>query len=51
MDFAIIIDNLPLYIEGLWITIQLVVLALLFGLVLALPLALLATSSRRFIAF
>jgi arginine/ornithine transport system permease protein len=51
VDFAIIIDNLPLYLEGLWITIQLVVLALLFGLVLALPLALLATSSRRFIAF
>ena len=51
MDFAIIIDNLPLYIEGLWITIQLVVLALLFGLALALPLALLATSNRRCIAF
>jgi arginine/ornithine transport system permease protein len=51
VDFAIIIDNLPLYIEGLWVTIQLVSLGLLFGLALALPLALLATSSRRFIAF
>ncbi len=51
MDFTIIIDNLPLYLEGLWTTIQLVLLALLFGLVLAVPLALLATSDRRFIAF
>ena len=27
MDFSIIIENLPLYLEGLWITVQLVVLA------------------------
>ena len=51
MDFNIIIENLPLYFEGLWITVQLVVLALIFGLALAVPLALVATSGSRFIAF
>ena len=51
MDFNIIIENLPLYLEGLWLTVQLVVLALIFGLVLAVPLSLVATSGRRFIAF
>ena len=51
MDFNIIIDNIPLYVEGLWKTAQLVVLALIIGLVLAVPLALVATSSSRFIAF
>ena len=51
MDFSVIIENIPLYVEGLWVTVQLVVLSLLLGLVLAVPLALVATSRRRFVAF
>jgi arginine/ornithine transport system permease protein len=50
VDFSVIIANLPLYFEGLWITVQLVVLALVFGLALAVPLALAAASSRRSIS-
>ncbi len=46
MDFTIILDNLPLYVQGLWITIQLVFLALCAGLVLAVPTALLLTSKN-----
>ena len=51
MDFNVILENIPLYIEGLWVTVQLVVLSLILGLALAVPLALVATSRRRFIAF
>ncbi|NKB72551.1 MAG: ABC transporter permease subunit [Candidatus Latescibacteria bacterium] len=51
MDFNVIIEHIPLYIEGLWVTVQLVVLALIFGLVLAVPLALMAVSGSRFTAF
>lgn len=51
MDFNVIIENAPLYAEGLWVTIQLVGLALVFGLALAVPLALVATSGNRLIAF
>ncbi len=50
MDFAPIIDHLPLYFEGLWMTIQLVTLSLACGLVLAIPLALTAISKNRLIA-
>ncbi|MDE0309344.1 MAG: ABC transporter permease subunit [Acidiferrobacterales bacterium] len=45
MDIAAIVTNLPLYFEGLVTTVQLVVLALALGLVLAVPLALLASSN------
>tara|TARA_Y100000588_G_C13835830_1_gene745633 strand:- start:34 stop:747 length:714 start_codon:yes stop_codon:yes gene_type:complete len=51
VDFNVIIENLPLYLEGLWVTVQLVVLALVLGLALAVPLALAATSNSRFFAF
>lgn len=44
MDFEAIVSNLPLYLEGLWITVQLVVLALAAGLVLSVPLAVAAAS-------
>ena len=44
MDYEVIFSNIPLYLEGLWITIQLVFLALVLGFVLALPIALLGTS-------
>ena len=51
MDFNVIIENIPLYLEGLWVTVQLVVLSLILGLLLAVPLALAATSSSRFLTY
>jgi len=47
MDFTTIYQNLPLYFSGMWVTIQLLVLSLAAGLMLAFPLALLA-SARSF---
>jgi arginine/ornithine transport system permease protein len=38
-----IVESLPLYMSGLWVTLQLLVLALLIGLAAALPLAMLRT--------
>ena len=49
MDFKVIIDNLPLYFQGLWTTIILVITSLIIGLCLALPIALLATSKNRWV--
>ena len=49
MDYEVIFSNIPLYFEGLWVTIQLVFLALLLGFVLALPIALLGTSRYKWI--
>ncbi|MDJ0815646.1 MAG: ABC transporter permease [Desulfobacterales bacterium] len=51
MDFGVIIENLPLYFQGLLTTIILVICSLIVGLCLALPIALLATSKSKFIAF
>ena len=48
MDYNVIIDNLPLYLNGLWVTIQLVVIALVSGFGLAVPLALMAVSKTSF---
>ena len=50
MDLEVIVKNLPLYVEGLWVTVQLVALSLACGLALAIPIALLATSRRWFLA-
>ena len=50
MDLEVIVKNLPLYAEGLWVTVQLVALALAGGLALAIPIALLAASRRWFLA-
>lgn len=44
MDFSIIAANFDLYLEGLWLTVQLVFGALVLGLGLAVPLALMAVS-------
>ena len=44
MDYEVIFSNIPLHFEGLWVTIQLVIVALVLGFILALPIALLATS-------
>ncbi|HXH03162.1 MAG TPA: ABC transporter permease [Candidatus Competibacteraceae bacterium] len=46
MNFGIIIDNIDLYLQGLWMTVQLVSLSLATGLVLAVPLAILANSNN-----
>ncbi len=44
MDFEVIVSNLPLYFKGMWVTIQLVVMALIAGLLLAVPIAFMAAS-------
>ena len=49
MDYEVILSNIPLYFEGLWVTIQLVFQALVLGFVLALPIALLGTSRYKLI--
>ena len=49
MDFSIILENLPLLFKGLWLTIQLLILGLIFGLILAMPLAYAARSSNKII--
>jgi arginine/ornithine transport system permease protein len=49
MDFQVIIDNLPLYFQGLRVTILLVITSLILGLCLALPIALFATSKNRWV--
>lgn len=49
MDIQVIIDNLPLYFQGLQVTVTLVFFSLVLGLVLALPIALLATSKNRWV--
>jgi len=49
MDYEVIFINIPLYLEGLLVTIQLVSLSLVLGFVLAMPLALLACSRSYWI--
>ncbi len=44
MDYNVILNNLPLYLNGLLVTIQLVLIALVSGFGLAVPLALMAVS-------
>lgn len=44
MDFTPVFENIHLYIEGAWVTAQLVFLALVAGLCIAVPVALLRTS-------
>ncbi len=49
MDFAVIIDNLPLYLSGLRVTIELLILSLICGLALAVPVGVAAASRRRWV--
>ena len=49
MDFEVIIKMLPLYFQGLWVTIWLVSLSLVIGLGLAIPISLLATAKNLWI--
>jgi arginine/ornithine transport system permease protein len=44
VDFSIITENIGLYLQGLWLTVQLVACSLLLGLGLAIPFAFLANS-------
>ena len=44
MDFTIVLNSLPEYAAGLWLTLRLVTLALLAGFACALPLAILRVS-------
>lgn len=51
MDFQIIQDELPLYFEGLLLTIKLVPLSLLIGFVCAIPLAVMRLSKNPLINY
>jgi arginine/ornithine transport system permease protein len=51
LDLSIIVENLPLYFQGLWMTAQLVALSLVCGLVLAIPVALARTAKNPLIWF
>ena len=46
MDFSIITENIDIYLDGLWLTLQLVSLALVLGLALSVPLALMACTEN-----
>ncbi|MGF1910960.1 ABC transporter permease [Vibrio kasasachensis] len=48
MDFSLIIESLPIYLEGLWTTFWLVSTALILGLMVAIPLAI-ARNSRNYL--
>ena len=50
MDFNVIASSLPEYAGGLWVTLQLVFIALLCGLVGAIPLAVLRISKNPWVA-
>ncbi len=41
MSWDVIADNLPLYLSGAWVTLQLLAISLLFGVLIAVPLAVL----------
>lgn len=51
MDFSVITEYLPLYFEGLWTTFWLVGLALIFGLMIAVPAGIARTSKNALINF
>lgn len=46
MDFSIIIDNLDLYLEGVWMTLQLLGISIFCGLCIAIPLAIMRSSKN-----
>lgn len=41
MSWDVIAENLPLYLSGAWVTLQLLAISLLFGIVIAIPLGVL----------
>ncbi|MGF1754661.1 ABC transporter permease [Vibrio makurazakiensis] len=48
MDFSLIIESLPIYLDGLWTTTWLVALALIIGLTVAIPMAV-ARNSKNYL--
>ncbi|AWI74000.1 amino acid ABC transporter permease [Parazoarcus communis] len=50
IEWAVITENLPEYGAGLWLTLQLTVLSLVAGLLLAIPLAVLRSSGRSVVS-
>ncbi|MFQ5785188.1 MAG: ABC transporter permease [Alphaproteobacteria bacterium] len=50
MDLSVIAQNIDLYIQGLWMTVQLVALSLGFGMCIAIPTALLRISRNPLIS-
>lgn len=49
MDISVVLQSLPLYLQGLWTTIWLVAVSLALGLCLAVPLAVLRTSRNALV--
>jgi len=41
MSWDVIAENLPLYVSGVWVTLQLLAISLVFGILIAIPLAVL----------
>ncbi len=50
MDFSIIVDSFPIYLDGLWTTVWLVSLSLIIGLAIAIPLGV-ARNARNYFIF
>lgn len=50
-DFSVIWDSLPLYFDGLLVTLKLLSISLLIGLLLAVPLALMRVSKQSLVNF
>jgi His/Glu/Gln/Arg/opine family amino acid ABC transporter permease subunit len=46
MDLSVVVDNLPRFLSGAWVTVQLTVMSVMIGLVSAVPLALARLSPR-----
>ena len=51
MDFSIIVNEYPFYLQGLWKTTWLVTLSLLLGLFIAVPAGILISSKNKIIRF
>ncbi len=49
MDFSIIVESFPIYLSGLWTTVWLVAVALIVGLVIAIPLAIARNADNYFV--
>lgn len=49
MDFSLIISNLPLYLSGLRVTVELLLLSLVCGLLLAIPIGIAAASRNAWV--
>ena len=49
MDFEVIFSNMPLYLEGLVVTIELLIISIIAGLLLAIPIGIAAASKSYWI--